>query len=62
VVLTVVGLGAVFGNLFFNQLASLVHSLPDVITNVISWANHTFRLMLDPTTVTSSLHVTPSQV
>ncbi|MHB1491648.1 hypothetical protein GALL_349520 [mine drainage metagenome] len=62
VVLAVVGLGVVFGNVFFNQLASLVQSLPDVITNVISWANHTFKLTLDPTTVTNNLHVTPSQV
>ena len=62
VVLAVVGLGGVFGNLFFNQLASLVQSLPDVVTNVISWANHAFKLTLDPTTVTSNLHVTPSQV
>ena len=62
VVLAVLGLGAMFGNLFFNQLASLVQSLPDVVTNVISWANRTFKLTLDPTTVTSNLNVTPSQV
>src|SRR5450756_2893493 len=34
VVLAVLGLGAMFGNLFFNQLASLVQSLPDVVTTV----------------------------
>jgi predicted PurR-regulated permease PerM len=51
VVLAVVGLGAMFGNLFFSQLASLVQSLPDA-----------FKLTLDPTTVTSNLNVTPSQV
>ena len=62
VVLAILGLGAMFGNLFFNQLASLVQSLPDVVTNVISWANRTFSLTLDPATVTSSLNVTPSQV
>ena len=62
VVLAVLGLGAMFGNLFFNQLASLVQSLPDVVTNAISWANRTFSLTLDPATVTSSLNVTPSQV
>lgn len=62
VVLAVVGLSGMFGNLFFNQLASLVQSLPDVVTNVISWANRAFKLTLDPTTVTSNLNVTPSQV
>jgi len=62
VVLAVVGLGAMFGSLFFNQLASLVESLPDVVTNVISWANGAFHLTLDPATVTDSLNVTPSQV
>jgi predicted PurR-regulated permease PerM len=62
VVLAAVGLGAMFGSLFFNQLASLVQSLPDVITKAISWANGAFHLKLDPTTVTDNLNVTPSQV
>ena len=62
VVLAILGLGAMFGNLFLTQLAQLVQSLPDVVTNVISWANRTFSLTLDPATVTSSLNVTPSQV
>lgn len=62
VVLAVVGLGAMFGSLFFNQLASLVQSLPDVVTRAISWANSTFHLSLDPATVTNNLNVTPSQV
>jgi hypothetical protein len=47
VLLVTVLLGVVFGNLFFQQLASLVATLPDVVANVVSWLNTTFNLKLD---------------
>src|SRR5450755_5017287 len=55
-------LGAVFGNLFFTQLTQLVQALPGVVVDVISWANHTFSLKLDATSIATSLKLTPSQV
>jgi predicted PurR-regulated permease PerM len=58
----VVVLGALFGNLFFTQLSQLVSASPQVVTEVISWANHTFHLKLDAASIATSLKLTPSQV
>jgi predicted PurR-regulated permease PerM len=55
-------LGAMFGNVFFTQLAQLVQALPGVVVEVISWANRTFSLKLDATSIATSLKLTPSQV
>jgi predicted PurR-regulated permease PerM len=62
VLVVVLGLGAMFGNVFFTQLAQLIEALPTVVTNVIAWANHTFSLKLDATSVATSLKLTPTQV
>jgi predicted PurR-regulated permease PerM len=63
VLLTVtVLLGAMFGNVFFTQLAQLVQALPGVVVEVTSWANRTFSLKLDATSIATSLKLTPSQV
>ena len=55
-------LGALFGNVFFTQLTQLVQALPGVVVEVISWANRTFSLKLDATSIATSLKLTPSQV
>jgi predicted PurR-regulated permease PerM len=47
---------------FFTQLAQLVQALPVVVTDVISWANRTFSLKLDATSIATSLSLTPAQV
>ena len=60
-IVTVV-LGALFGNVFFTQATQLVQALPDVVVQVISWANRTFSLKLDATSIATSLKLTPSQV
>ena len=54
-------IGALFGNLFLTQLAQLVQALPDVVTQVIAWANRTFSLTLDATAIVTSLKLTPDQ-
>jgi predicted PurR-regulated permease PerM len=55
-------LGGVFGNLFFIQLSQLIQAAPGVVTDVISWANGTFHLKLNATSIAASLKLTPSQV
>jgi predicted PurR-regulated permease PerM len=62
VFLVIVGLGAMFGNVFFTQLSQMVQALPGVLTDVVSWANRTFSLKIDPTTVVTNLKLSPSQV
>lgn len=62
-VLLVAGvLGVLFSNLFFTQLSELVQAAPDVVTQVIAWANRTFRLRLDANSIRQSLSLTPGQV
>jgi predicted PurR-regulated permease PerM len=55
-------LGAMLGNLFFSQLAQLIQALPGLVVQVISWANRTFSLKLDATSIATSLKLTPEQV
>lgn len=62
VLVVVAVIGVLFGNMFFTQLSDLVQALPGVVTEVISWANRTFKLQLDANTVATGLQVTPSQV
>lgn len=62
VLVATVLLGAVFGNVFFTQLAQLVQALPGVVTDVISWANHAFSLKLNADSIATGLKLTPSQV
>ena len=46
-----IALGALFGNLFFQQLAQLVTSLPTTVTQLVGWINQHLHLQLDATTV-----------
>jgi predicted PurR-regulated permease PerM len=62
IVLCVAGVGVVFGNLFFQQTAQLVTSLPTTITQSVNWANLHFHLNLNPATISDQLKLTPSQV
>ena len=55
-------LGALFGNVFFTQHSQLLQALPVVVGDVISWANRTFSLKVDATSVATSLKLTPAQV
>jgi predicted PurR-regulated permease PerM len=62
VVVCVLALGALFGNLFFQQLAQLVTSLPETVAQSVTWVNQHTQLHLDAATVTDRLRLTPEQV
>jgi predicted PurR-regulated permease PerM len=62
VAVCVLALGAVFGNLFFQQLAQLVTSLPATVEQSVTWLNEHTQLRLDPATITDRLRLTPEQV
>jgi predicted PurR-regulated permease PerM len=60
--LCVLGIGAVFGNVFFNQSAQLLTSLPNTVTQSVNWVNVHLHLKLNPATITDQLKINPSQV
>ncbi|HVQ18018.1 MAG TPA: AI-2E family transporter [Actinomycetes bacterium] len=60
--LVALALAVVFGQLFFNQIADFVTGVPDLTTSVIDWVNQRFGTNLDPTTISSKLHLDPSQI
>ena len=62
VAVCVLALGGVFGNLFFQQLAQLVTSLPATVEQSVTWLNEHTQLGLDPATITDRLRLTPEQV
>ena len=53
---------AIFGNLLIEQIVSLVRSFPDTVTSFIDWINRTFNTSFDPTQLTDTLHLAPSDV
>jgi predicted PurR-regulated permease PerM len=62
VLICVLALGALFGNLFFQQLTQLIASLPTTVTETVNWVNAHTQLHLDPTKIASQLKLTPEQV
>jgi predicted PurR-regulated permease PerM len=61
-ILVAVILAAIFGQLFFNQIVQLVHSIPDVATHLVNWVNRTFHTNLDSHAIDNSLNITPAQI
>jgi predicted PurR-regulated permease PerM len=55
-------LAAVFGQLFFTQIADFVSGVPELTNSVTDWVNGRFGTALDPTTISSTLHLEPSQI
>jgi predicted PurR-regulated permease PerM len=53
---------ALFGGVFFTQLAELIQQLPTIVTNLIDWLNTTFNLKLDPNNVLELLKISPDQL
>jgi predicted PurR-regulated permease PerM len=51
-----------FGGVLFTQAASLISSLPTLVTDIVEWLNSTFSLSLDPTTIIDKLNVSSSQI
>jgi predicted PurR-regulated permease PerM len=62
--LTVVAVAflAIFGSLFFTQLAALVTGLPDYIAQTVTWLNSTFELDLDTNKILDQLQISPSTI
>jgi predicted PurR-regulated permease PerM len=60
--LATIGFIAVFGSLFFTQLAALVTQLPDIIVQLTTWLNTTFNFTLDPTRILEQLKISPTQL
>jgi len=55
-------LAIIFGRLFFTQIAALVRNVPGVEASMIRWVNQSFGSHWDASTISSSLHLTPSTV
>jgi len=62
VVICFLAIGALFGNVFFQQLAQLLTSLPNTVTQTVDWVNAHLHLKLDPTTIVDQLKLTPEQI
>ena len=62
VVICVIGLGGLFGNLFFQQLAQLVTSLPETVNQSVTFLNEHFQLKLNSATVAEQLRLNPEQI
>jgi len=62
VVVLTLGFVAIFGGVFFTQLAELVQQTPQIVTQAVSWLNSTFHLQLNPTTILDALRITPEQI
>ena len=55
-------LALVFGKLFFDQIASLVKSVPDTASSLIHWLNGRFGTKLNTTSLTSKLNLSQSNI
>lgn len=47
-IIIVLGVGALFGTEFAQQVSQLATEGPQIVASVVDWANHTFHLSLDP--------------
>jgi predicted PurR-regulated permease PerM len=50
-----------FGQLFVDQVAQMLKSLPGLITSAVDWANQRFGTSYQPGDILDSLHITPAQ-
>jgi predicted PurR-regulated permease PerM len=55
-------LAVIFGRLFFTQIAALARNVPGIEASLIRWVNQSFGSHWDASTISSSLHLTPSTV
>ena len=62
VVIASIAFLAVFGSLFFTQLAELVTRLPDYIVQTVTWLNATFHLNIDVNKILEQLQITPTTI
>ena len=60
--LAVIALAAIFGQLFFTQIAQFVDSIPSIENSLIAFANDHFGTSLDPNTIASSLQLDAANI
>lgn len=53
---------ALFGGVLLSQATSLIQAVPNIVTHIVDWVNLTFKLQVDPTKLTDTLNVTPTQI
>lgn len=56
------GFLTVFGTLLVDQVTGLVVGLPDALSAVLTWANETFNLDLDTTSLPDAIGLTPEDI
>ncbi len=61
-VLIVIGVGALFGQLFLAQIDALQKALPGAVTSGLEWVNSTFKTKINAGSVAGSLNLTPSKI
>lgn len=60
--LAIVAFSAIFGAIFIEQVVNLIQALPDTLTTLVDWVNHTFNTNFDATQITDLLQITPERV
>jgi predicted PurR-regulated permease PerM len=61
-VLLIAGFAALFGALLVDQLSQLVGAAPDVVRDVVEWANRTFDTQLRAGDIVDALQLTPERL
>jgi predicted PurR-regulated permease PerM len=61
-IVLVVAFFGLFGTLLVNQVAQLVHAVPELVQSVVGWANSTFHTHLQTADIVSSLKFTPQRI
>jgi len=51
-----------FGSLFVQQLTQLFASMPEIITEIVTWVNQTFGLAIDVPVAVDTLSLTPEEI
>lgn len=60
-ILVILGIGALFGQLFRAQLEAAQQALPGAVHTTLEWVNSTFRTKLNVEGITKSLNLTPER-
>jgi len=60
--LVIIALAAIFGQLFFTQIAQFVDSIPSIENSLITFANDHLGTSLDPNTIASSLQLDAANI
>jgi predicted PurR-regulated permease PerM len=53
---------AIFGGVLATQVVELVQALPQLVLDIVDWANRTFNTRIDPVQLTDNLNLTTQQI